>query len=691
MRRIVNLLLRGINCIKNNGLVYTVKRVIYRISKGKNSSIFNQVTAYEFDYTSLAKLCSKKAQQFNGFYDTQNDDIVDIIIPVFNGYEILLPLLNTVDRTNVPHRLIIINDCSTDERIDQILTDYKKGKPNTVVINNSFNCGYIVSVNKGLSFGTGNAVLLNTDVRLPDKWLERLIYPVRSDSRVATATPFTNSGTICSFPAFCKDNSLFMNMPLDVIDAQFSMVKPWYETIPTGVGFCMAISRKALDEVGLYDADTYGMGYAEENDWCQRAIKKGYKNVLVENLFVYHQHGATFSSEEKKRLIESNHSKLLNRHPMYDVDVSKYCERNPHKNVRAIVAYHLIMRNSKNRCIVAFDHGWGGGATMYLEKKQQEYLMAGYIFIVIRFVQNQGYVLSFNCQEMSSSIKFDNVDDIFETIIRNVDEIWVNEFASYPKLHELIESVLEFADKSNAKLRYLFHDYYSLCPTINLLDDSNVFCEIPNESMCMRKCRKDITSWRAMWARLFASCDELIAFSQSSKAIIQRAYPELTNIQVIPHALGVVQPAMYKHTVDNTINICVIGVIDEHKGAHILEKMCEVISRDNLSVKIRLVGYAKSEILKKYPCFSETGQYKKENLRQLVEAAEPNIVFLPSICPETFSYTLSECMEMELPVAVFNIGAQAERCAQYSKGLVISHIDAQIALNEICKTCGYPY
>ena len=44
---------------------------------------------------------------------------------------------------------------------------------------------------------------------------------------------------------------------------------------------------KFFRKLVIFDAKTFGKGYGEENDWCQRAIEKGYKNVHVENLFVF--------------------------------------------------------------------------------------------------------------------------------------------------------------------------------------------------------------------------------------------------------------------------------------------------------------------------------------------------------------------------------------------------------------------
>jgi hypothetical protein len=41
--------------------------------------------------------------------------------------------------------------------------------------------------------------------------------------------------------------------------------------------------------------------------------------------------------------------------------------------------------------------------------------------------------------------------------------------------------------------------------------------------------------------------------------------------------------------------------------------------------------------------------------------ANPSFVFLPSLCPETYSYTLSEAWLNNLYVVAFDIGAIAER------------------------------
>ena len=67
--------------------------------------------------------------------------------------------------------------------------------------------------------------------------------------------------------------------------------------LPTAVGFCMCIRRACLDQVGLFDAERFGRGYGEENDFCMRAAGAGWRNVLAGDVFVYHEGAVSFSGE----------------------------------------------------------------------------------------------------------------------------------------------------------------------------------------------------------------------------------------------------------------------------------------------------------------------------------------------------------------------------------------------------------
>jgi GT2 family glycosyltransferase len=170
-------------------------------------------------------------------------------------------------------------------------------------------------------------VLLNSDTEVAGGWLRRLADCLESDSSIATATPWSNNGEIVSIPEFCTVN----NVP-QAADAVAAVIancgNPQYPEIPTAVGFCMAISLRAIKIVGLFDEATFGRGYGEENDFCQRAEQAGLRNVLCDDAYVVHHGGASFGPLGLKPDEESM-QRLLAKHPDYHRRVSEFIREDP--------------------------------------------------------------------------------------------------------------------------------------------------------------------------------------------------------------------------------------------------------------------------------------------------------------------------------------------------------------------------
>lgn len=679
----MHLIWKGLKSLKNDGVRCTWWRVQQKI---KNRGTDDK--KIEFDLSAI-----QNVEELKGEYIPDMrlyTETVDLILPVFNGWRILPPLLESIPRTGMKYRLIIVDDKSTDSRILPMLCDYAEKHANTVVIENEVNMGYTKSINKALALTKGHVVLLNSDIRLPSNWLERLIAPIITEQNVASATPFTNSGTVCSFPNFCENNKLFLGLTVDKIDAAFSKIVPKYITMPTGVGFCMALSREAIDKVGNYDEENFPIGYGEENDWCQRAIKKGFSNVLVENLFVYHQHGATFEPEQKRRLIEQNSKTLLRKHRDYDRDVAVFCQKDPARCIREAVKISLLNSMASKQTVLAFDHAWGGGATSYLNGKTEDVTDAGGMFITVRYHENRGeYSVKYCYQEYDCTFTAKKIESILNVLPESIDEIWVNELVSYPGLFMLQRKIIDFARERKAKLIFRLHDFFCICPRITLLDEHEKFCGVKSAEECDRcSCANaNMEQWRGEWEDFLLDCDEITAFSNDSIQHLLRAYPTVQDrVKLIPH-----QPKpLDKVTVVSDrryLTIGLLGGISMEKGLHIVQEMCKLIDRKRLPICIKLIGYA-SEPMHMYKCFSQTGRYQKEDLPDLMEENKVDIVFISSVWPETFSYTASEAMSMGLPVACFDLGAPAERVRMYQKGLVIKKVDAREALQGIVKYIG---
>lgn len=189
---------------------------------------------------------------------------------------------------------------------------------------------------------------------------------------------------------------------------------------------------------------------------------------------------------------------------------------------------------------------------------------------------------------------------------------------------------------------------------------------------------KNFNQWRNMWKKFFGNIlDECIVFSNSTKNLFIKVYPELkTKIKVLPHKVRLLPKVVVKK--HDGINIAMLGNMNPIiKGSDIIAELCKSNKKDY--VKFFIIGSYK----RKLKNLTVSGKYKPEELPLYIKKYQIDIVFIPSICPETFSYTTSEAMMMGVPVACFNFGAQAEKVKKYSKGLVIDSLDAGPILNQI--------
>jgi GT2 family glycosyltransferase len=252
-----------------------------------------------------------------------------IIVPVFNAFAHLEACLDSLSRT-IPHdaQVLLIDDASTDARVQPLLQSWVNvSKPYRRLLTHRENKGFVATANHGLSLARTDVVLLNSDTEVTTGWLERLARCLDSDDSIATATPWSNNGEIVSIPQFCTSNPAPEN-PDNIAQVIKSCGSPAYPELPTAVGFCMAISLHAIKHIGLFDENTFGRGYGEENDYSLRAQRAGYRNVLCDDAYVVHHGGASFGPVGLKP-DEGSMQRLLDKHPDYQRKVSEFIEDDP--------------------------------------------------------------------------------------------------------------------------------------------------------------------------------------------------------------------------------------------------------------------------------------------------------------------------------------------------------------------------
>lgn len=628
------------------------------------------------------------------FESEGTSETIDVIVPIYNGYEYLIRLFEDLPKTEMSCRFILVDDKSPDERVHRLEKEFAAAHDNAILLENEENVGFVGSVNRGIAFSANHVALVNTDTELPQGWPERLMDPILYMDKVASATPYTNSGTLFSFPNFCYNNRIYRGKSVETLDSYFRMLKPVYTAAPTGVGFCMGMSRTVIDQIGLFDQETFGRGFGEENDWCQRALRLGYRNVHVDNLFVYHKHGGTFVSEEKERLIEAHMDTLRKRYPSYDSQVSSYARRDPNQRSRHLV--QMLIDTHEAKSVLFFDHAIGGGATSYLNLQKQKFLNDGCCVSVIRYlIKEDKYHFYFYNGDLELEYSFREFADIMEIgAWLHFDEIYINELVMYPELWETQRLILELKEQQNAGLIMLVHDFFAVCPTINLMGAGYQYCGMPEAEECERCYQQKAYDreygcgnrqiWLENWGAFLSKCEEVRTFSQDTLRRMKEAFSDELSFTLVPHQAEYMFP-IHKHVkTTDTLNIGVLGILAIHKGGMLVKALIREIRDRGVDVRVTLIGRTDDVDISGFDdIYSETGEYRIGELPRLVYENDIDLFFLASVWPETFSYTTEEIIRMGMPIVTFDLGAPAERVRAYNRGLVLEDRTPAAVLDEI--------
>jgi GT2 family glycosyltransferase/glycosyltransferase involved in cell wall biosynthesis len=627
----------------------------------------------------------------------------DIVIPIYNAYDFTVRCIELVYKnTDVNYNLYLINDCSTDVRIGAFLDDLaKKERPRLLkkllIINNEENMGFIKSVNKALRNTENHVVLLNTDTEVPPEWLKRLLYPLVEDEMTATVTPFSNSATICSYPNFCEDNALPTGFSSSSLDAVFKKYGGQaFIEIPTGVGFCMAMRKQLIKEIGGFDT-IYGKGYGEENDWCRHAVKNGYRNVMVTDLFVYHKHGVSFNEQkEKKRQdrINENLQILNERYPDYGRRVNDFIASDPLRIVRDFIKIICKARqNTAKEGILFINHSLGGGATVYQEKIIAQWQKEKRIYKIELLADFKTLRLTQydNTEKEDFYFDFEKLDEaVFSEIIKalEINSLYINQLVNYPP-----EKIIRLIKAAGLPYTFFIHDFYAVCPEYNLLNEKSIYCGAETD---LKKCRdclarqknlicKDISLWRQNFKGLLLGAQEVLAPSNSAADIVNKYYPEV-EIGVREHTVADwVRPTFEKKFWQMDIfNIAVLGAIGENKGSKIVYELARLLKKKNIPAKITVIGFTD---LQNEALIDErleiTGRYDNRAVSELLAKHHIALVLIPSICPETYSYTAGEAVGSGYPLMTFDIGAPAERIRRDKCGWIIEKCSAEAVLEKL--------
>ncbi|MEM6662291.1 MAG: glycosyltransferase [Pseudomonadota bacterium] len=626
---------------------------------------------------------------------------VDIVIPVFKGHA---ETLNTIAhvlaaRNTTPMEVVVVNDASPEaDLVEDVQCLARDGI--ITLLSHQENEGFVAATNYGTALHPNRDVIwLNADTEVYDHWIDRLRAVAYEYGRVATVTPLTNNGTICSYPRFNTDNPGKLDVSWAELDADTATLNANVcVKTPTAVGFATYVRRAALNDIGLLDRAAFGLGYGEENDFSQRAILGGWTNLVATNVLVKH-YGATSFGDRRSRRVEAALQVLDQRYPAYRSDIQQFLADDPIFPARRRLDVGRLKRLRGRRNILLISHSLGGGTQQHLEEETKRLSGLGWsVFLMSGGISGQPMsVMLTHCRAGPLPT--------LENVHLDCDEIWAL-LADLSLEETHIHHLIDFGPNAAAILRerlaklaisftFVAHDYFAICPRINLVDSRGMYCGEPGVSACNRCLlkrgskvgRPDIGAWRADYSQLLEEANSVRVPDKDVAIRLKRYFPSIETVDVVPHENFALPGRQFRKSVERAApKILVIGAIGPTKGFDSLLALARYIKKRRLGVELSVLGYTRSDPVARAADIHLTGPYRNENALEMIEDLDPDLIWIPSLWPETYSYTLSLALQSGRPIAVFDLGAQASRLRDTGRGRLIPlecAFDPKVLLNEL--------
>jgi GT2 family glycosyltransferase/glycosyltransferase involved in cell wall biosynthesis len=628
---------------------------------------------------------------------------VTVVVPVYEGLEAVRACLDSVIRhapsATTAFDLLIIDDASPDPAISRHLDEFAAAdhRIGVTLLRNTQNLGFVGTVNRGFAHSPADVVLLNADTVVTDGWLDRLHDAAQADD-VATVTPLTNQGSICTLPP-----AVIEAFGLDRADARIDECAAFVARssvglrpeVITGVGFCMYVTRTAWERCGPFDHEAYGRGYGEEVDFCLRAGRLGLRHLVEDSTYVQHQGEVSFGDQASDNRRDA--ARFLHRRFRWFREANRQeRRRDPLAVPFAALELGLAERDPTRPHVLHLLHGPPdnvGGTEKHLNALIDA--LNSEIDFAILYPVESGFVLTTRWWTPDGRVEHGY---LLPGSVRWITEL-DDEVAA-----EALRSALDLFDFDTVHIQHLIghslaplsvlagfdgrvvcsvHDLFLTCPHHSLLYRDQQSCGLPEDLSVCARCLPEteglplehLERMRREVASHLDTVDQWVFASRSSSDHFRRVYElDDSTVTVIEHGTttdprrrGRLDPDLIA---DEPLRLAFVGRGWPKKGLTAVNRLADELA--DTSVEVHHFGELITEAS---PELILHGAYDNELLGDLLALAGIQVVLLPGPVAETFSLVLTEAIIAGVPVIGASYGALGERIRAHGVGWTIDPDD----------------
>jgi len=618
-----------------------------------------------------------------------------VIIPVYNSFPEALACVESVfAHTPDGYRVLMVDDASPEGELADFLPDTVRRDPRLTLVRNPHNLGFVRTCNAAMQMaGNNDVVLLNSDTEVTAGWLERLRQAAYSRPQIGTVTPFTNNGEICSLPRPFSDNRLPPGYSLAEFATLVETVSQRaYPVLPTCIGFCVYIKRELIERIGGFDAESFGRGYGEENDFSCRAQAAGYVDVLDDATFVYHKGRMSFRGETAQ-LCAKNLAVLENKHPGYQQRIQEFVLADPLQAIHARVHDAMLRRwlDVHEYSVLHLLHKEPITEGRLNQPGGVEYHVADLVHSVPAahwslYAEEGGYALKAHMPGLERVYRFQGTTlDLSKLLDPGLFSVVHLHHASrfpYPALAAAL--------KRHGRYFVSLHDFALCCPRLHLVDRNGQYC---GPGGCPERCpepQDEVRNLHKTTASVLRYARAVFHFSQSTREHYAQRVGHDHPWRLLEHGIRIAENRKGHALAAQQLpcpgggaplRVAFLGGISAIKGAHLVRRLAtHATLPSGVPVEWHLVGLFEGPVP---PQVIDHGRYARDEFPAVMERVRPHLVAIASVCPETYCYTLEEALVCGVPALVTPLGAPAERVREYGCGWVLPALEVDAFLAQL--------
>ena len=589
------------------------------------------------------------------------DRPVDIIVPIYAGYRQTQRCLDSVlaSAAGCRYELTCVLDNPEDGELRDFVLRLAEENPQVTVIENETSKGFAESVNSVMRLHRDRDVLiLHSDCEVHGDWLGRLQRAAYEGAGAGLVNPLTDQGEFLTYPS--AGIRLPADAPFELLD-KFARQANRHVTVqtPAAMGFCLYVRRGCLDDLGFFHNDQPSGGYYAEKYFSVNAAALGWRSILAADVFVKH-HGYVSFLERDINAVDKAREAFELWCPFYQDSVTDFLVDDPALPAkRELDLARMEVAGQDRFCFIA--HSGGGGTERHLQELSEALANDSLAALVLYSLPGRRVYLSTPELEGIENLSY-NLDTEWDQLVRDLKRLRVKHVHIHSNV-EVERDLFSLPSQLGAAYDITVHDYAWFCPRVNLVNHSGVYCGEPPVSVCETCSGTDVKRLVEISQQQLQGARRVFCPSDDARQRMERHF-DLRNISVRPHPewFGGAEQELDPGVPYDTVTVATIGRISTHKGLRVLRQCAAHAMEWGLPLQFAVIGGTADDAqFDRLTNVAITGAYREQEVDGLLKQHGARVALLPSVWPETYSYTLSVALRNGLFPVAFDLGAIAER------------------------------